>query len=135
MILLTFGCYCWTHLKRALKPQGLRGPDHAVGLTPNRKATPVLLPIPPTDSMFLLGESRDQPMHVGGLALFEPPDGTDVQTVRVMLDRALARGEVASLLRKRARRPRWASGVGRSTPRSINAQPSQWSAQERRRDT
>jgi diacylglycerol O-acyltransferase len=31
--------------------------------------------ISPTDSMFLLGESREHPMHVGGLQLFEPPDG------------------------------------------------------------
>ena len=36
-----------------------------------------LLPalMPPTSSMFLLPESRDQPMHVGGLQLFEPPAG------------------------------------------------------------
>ncbi|AQA22164.1 acyltransferase domain protein [Rhodococcus sp. MTM3W5.2] len=26
----------------------------------------MLLPMAPTDSMFLLGESRDHPMHVGG---------------------------------------------------------------------
>lgn len=31
--------------------------------------------ISPTDSMFLLTESREHPMHVGGLQLFEPPDG------------------------------------------------------------
>jgi len=31
--------------------------------------------ISPADSMFLLGESREHPMHVGGLQLFEPPDG------------------------------------------------------------
>ena len=31
--------------------------------------------ISPTDSMFLLVESREHPMHVGGLQLFEPPDG------------------------------------------------------------
>lgn len=31
--------------------------------------------ISPTDSMFLLAESREHPMHVGGLQLFEPPDG------------------------------------------------------------
>ena len=27
----------------------------------------------PTDSMFLIGESREQPMHVGGLQVFELP--------------------------------------------------------------
>jgi diacylglycerol O-acyltransferase / wax synthase len=31
--------------------------------------------ISPTDSMFLLVESREHPMHVGGLQVFEPPDG------------------------------------------------------------
>lgn len=29
----------------------------------------------PTDAIFLLGESREHPMHVGGLQLFEPPAG------------------------------------------------------------
>ncbi|MGH3562244.1 MAG: WS/DGAT/MGAT family O-acyltransferase [Mycobacterium sp.] len=32
--------------------------------------------IAPTDSIFLLAESREHPMHVGGLALFEPPEGS-----------------------------------------------------------
>jgi diacylglycerol O-acyltransferase len=31
--------------------------------------------ISPMDSMFLLGESREHPMHVGGLGVYEPPDG------------------------------------------------------------
>jgi WS/DGAT/MGAT family acyltransferase len=31
--------------------------------------------MPPTDSMFLLAESREHPMHVGGLQLLVPPDG------------------------------------------------------------
>ncbi|MDV6271383.1 WS/DGAT/MGAT family O-acyltransferase [Rhodococcus globerulus] len=64
----------------------------------------MLLPMSPLDSMFLLGETRDQPIHVGGLALFEPPDGGDAQAVRAILDAALARGTVAPLLRRRARR-------------------------------
>ena len=29
--------------------------------------------MPVTDSMFLLAESREHPMHVAGLQLFEPP--------------------------------------------------------------
>ncbi|TJZ77898.1 wax ester/triacylglycerol synthase family O-acyltransferase [Rhodococcus oryzae] len=64
----------------------------------------MLLPMAPTDSMFLLGESRDHPMHVGGLALFAPPDGGDARDVRALLDSSLGRGDVAPLLRKRARR-------------------------------
>jgi len=31
--------------------------------------------ISPTDSMFLIGESREHPMHVAGLQLFKPPEG------------------------------------------------------------
>lgn len=31
--------------------------------------------MPVTDSMFLLIETREHPMHVGGLQLFTPPEG------------------------------------------------------------
>lgn len=36
--------------------------------------------IAPLDSMFLLGESREHPMHVAGLQLFEPPTEPDPST-------------------------------------------------------
>ena len=36
--------------------------------------------ISPTDSMFLLTESREHPMHVGGLQLFKPTGRTAVRT-------------------------------------------------------
>lgn len=36
----------------------------------------------PTDSMFLLTESREHPMHVGGLPLFEPPEDAGPEFVR-----------------------------------------------------
>lgn len=64
----------------------------------------MLLPMSPADSMFLLGESREHPMHVGGLALFAPPEGGDADDVRAMLDSALAGGAVSPVLRKRPRR-------------------------------
>lgn len=38
--------------------------------------------ISPTDSMFLIGESREHPMHVAGLQLFEPPEGSGPEFVR-----------------------------------------------------
>ncbi|WP_284232961.1 WS/DGAT/MGAT family O-acyltransferase [Mycobacterium antarcticum] len=38
--------------------------------------------ISPTDSMFLIGESREHPMHVAGLQLFEPPEGASPDFVR-----------------------------------------------------
>ncbi|MGW0042371.1 WS/DGAT/MGAT family O-acyltransferase [Rhodococcus sp. NPDC003348] len=64
----------------------------------------MLLPMSPTDSMFLLAESREHPMHVGGLVLLEPPEGGDAGDVRAMLDAALERNLVAPRLRRRPRR-------------------------------
>lgn len=64
----------------------------------------MLLPMAPTDSLFLLGESREHPMHVGGLAIFTPPDGATAADMRTMLDTASAGGEIEPLFRQRARR-------------------------------
>src|SRR3954452_15317155 len=36
----------------------------------------------PTDSMFLIGESREHPMHVAGLQLFKPPEGSGSDFIR-----------------------------------------------------
>src|SRR6478752_2360572 len=38
--------------------------------------------ISPTDSMFLIGESREHPMHVAGLQLFQPPEGSGADFIR-----------------------------------------------------
>lgn len=64
------------------------------------------LPMSPLDSMFLLGESREHPMHVGGVEIFQLPEGADTYDMRAMLDRALADGDgiVTPRLAKRARR-------------------------------
>ncbi len=64
----------------------------------------MLLPMPPTDSLFLLGETREHPMHVGSLQLFQPPDGATAIDVREMFDDAIAQDEVAPLFQKRPRR-------------------------------
>jgi diacylglycerol O-acyltransferase len=64
----------------------------------------MLRPMSPTSSLFLLGESREQPMHVGSLQLFVPPDGADALDVRAMFDDALAEDTVAPLFQKRPRR-------------------------------
>ncbi|WP_016935581.1 wax ester/triacylglycerol synthase domain-containing protein, partial [Rhodococcus sp. R1101] len=56
----------------------------------------------PTDSMFLLGESRDHPMHVGGLILLSPPDGATAADLGALFTPAAENGEVAPLWRKRA---------------------------------
>ncbi len=64
----------------------------------------MLLPMAPTDSLFLLGESREHPMHVGGLAVFTPPEGGVGGRCRAMFDAALIGDQVAVAFRKRARR-------------------------------
>jgi diacylglycerol O-acyltransferase len=75
-----------------------------------RKVIVMLLPMSPLDSMFLLGESREHPMHVGGVQIFQPPEGADAQDVRALLDNALAEKDsgVAPALGRRARRT-WTS--------------------------
>src|SRR3954471_12113535 len=55
----------------------------------------------PTDSMFLIGESREQPMHVGSLQVFELPDGADADLLRVTLHDMLQQDDVAPLFRRR----------------------------------
>ncbi|MFC7446510.1 WS/DGAT/MGAT family O-acyltransferase [Rhodococcus daqingensis] len=64
----------------------------------------MLLPMSPADSMFLLAESSEHPMHVGGLALFTPQDGADAADVLATLEEALTHDSVAPLLRRQARR-------------------------------
>jgi len=58
----------------------------------------------PANSLFLMAESREHPMHVGALELFVPPEGADAVDVRDMFLAAVASGEVAPLFQKRARR-------------------------------
>ena len=56
--------------------------------------------ISPTHSMFLLTESREHPMHVGGLQLFKPPDGAGPQFVRQAYEAMIAIQEVQPTFRK-----------------------------------
>ena len=56
--------------------------------------------ISPVDSMFLLGESREHPMHVAGLQLFEPPKGAGPEFIRELYDTVIARDDVAPTFRK-----------------------------------
>ncbi|MGA8987842.1 WS/DGAT/MGAT family O-acyltransferase [Aeromicrobium sp.] len=66
--------------------------------------------MPPTDSMFLLGENRDHPMHVGGLQLFVPPDGAGPEFVRGLLGAFRQTDHISPLFRKRPGEPigtRW----------------------------
>ncbi|WP_310963174.1 WS/DGAT/MGAT family O-acyltransferase [Nocardioides terrisoli] len=57
--------------------------------------------IDPTSLAFLLAENRNQPMHVAGLQLFDPPDGASPDFAREMFEAAIAVDEVAPLFRRR----------------------------------
>lgn len=54
----------------------------------------------PTDAVFLLGESREHPMHVGGLQLYEPPDGAGPEFVREFTEALVANDEFQPTFRK-----------------------------------
>ena len=56
--------------------------------------------ISPTDSMFLLAESREHPMHVGSLQLFEPPADAGPDYLRDSYDAMLQSTEVQPTFRK-----------------------------------
>jgi len=56
--------------------------------------------ISPTDNIFLLGESREHPMHVGGLQLFVPPEDAGPEFVRDVYDTMLSCTDVQPTFRK-----------------------------------
>lgn len=60
--------------------------------------------MPPTDSVFLLPETRDQPMHVGSLQLLHKPDGAGPDFLPELFQRLLTVDDVAPLFRRRAHR-------------------------------
>ena len=61
-------------------------------------------PLDPTASAFLLAENRQQPMHVGGLQLFRPPEDAGPDYVRDMFATSLAPEDIAPLFLKRPHR-------------------------------
>ncbi len=56
--------------------------------------------MPPTDSMFLVGESREHPMHVGALQLYQPPEDSGPDFVRESYEAMLAQTDVQPLFRQ-----------------------------------
>jgi diacylglycerol O-acyltransferase len=56
--------------------------------------------ISPTDSVFLLAESREHPMHVGGLQLFEPPEGAGPEFLRDICRDILDAADITPTFRK-----------------------------------
>ncbi|GAB6983479.1 WS/DGAT/MGAT family O-acyltransferase [Nocardioides pyridinolyticus] len=61
-------------------------------------------PIDPTASGFLLAENRSMPMHVGGLQLFEKPEGAGRDYARQMYEAMRDAPEIAPLFLKRPHR-------------------------------
>ena len=61
-------------------------------------------PIDPTATGFLLAENRSMPMHVGGLQLFEKPEGAGRDYARQMYEAMRDVSEVAPLFLKRPHR-------------------------------
>lgn len=62
----------------------------------------------PVDALFLAAESREHPLHVGALQLFQPPAGAGRAFVRETHQAMLACQDIAPLFR---RRPRTLSGA------------------------
>ncbi|MFD3510746.1 wax ester/triacylglycerol synthase family O-acyltransferase [Nocardia sp. NPDC058666] len=57
--------------------------------------------IAPLDALFLLAESREHPMHVGSLQLFEPPEDAGPEYLREFRDALLADKDVRPTFSKR----------------------------------
>jgi WS/DGAT/MGAT family acyltransferase len=55
--------------------------------------------------MFLLAESREHPMHVGGLQLFELPDGAGPDIVTELIETFRATDNISPMFRKRPAEP------------------------------
>jgi len=64
----------------------------------------VVSPIDPTSAGFLLAENRSQPMHVGGLQLFEKPEGAGRDYVRRMYEQMRDVDDIAPLFLKHPKR-------------------------------
>ncbi|MEU4521292.1 wax ester/triacylglycerol synthase family O-acyltransferase [Amycolatopsis sp. NPDC024027] len=61
--------------------------------------------MPVTDSMFLLVETREHPMHVGGLQLFKKPEGAGDDYLRDVRANLLESDNMRSVFRRRPARP------------------------------
>lgn len=57
--------------------------------------------MPVTDAMFMIPESREQPMHVGGLQLFDLPEGCGKEHLAELYRQCVGVEDVAPLFRKR----------------------------------
>ncbi|MFI5776887.1 wax ester/triacylglycerol synthase family O-acyltransferase [Nocardia sp. NPDC051570] len=58
----------------------------------------------PIDALFLTTESREHPMHVGGLQLFEPPADAGPEFIRAVYDELMDATDVSRRFRRQQRR-------------------------------
>lgn len=72
-----------------------------------------MAPMPLNDSMFILAERREQPMHVGGLQLFRLPPDADEDWLGSLYDSMIhtSAGELAPVFRRRPHRPATSLGA------------------------
>jgi diacylglycerol O-acyltransferase len=68
-------------------------------------------PMDPTAQGFMLAESRNTPMHVGGLQLFELPDGAGPEWARDFFEESLRCEDIRPLFLKRPYRSRSLGGA------------------------
>jgi len=68
--------------------------------TRKRNGATTMEPISPTDALFLIGESREHPMHVGSLQLFAPPEDAGPHFVRESYQAMLECTDVQPTFRK-----------------------------------
>lgn len=61
--------------------------------------------MPPTDAMFLIAETREHPMHVGGLQLLKPPPDAGPDFVHELIDSFRADDHVSPTFRRRPAQP------------------------------
>jgi diacylglycerol O-acyltransferase len=80
------------------------GPPASHGAEAETEEQPVVDPIDPTAIGFLLAENRNMPMHVGGLQLFEKPEGAGRGYVREMYEQMRGVEQVAPLFLKHPHR-------------------------------
>ncbi len=64
----------------------------------------MFVPMDPTAQGFMLAESRNTPMHVGGLQLFTPPEGAGPEWGREQFERSVQVTDIAPLYLKRPQR-------------------------------
>jgi WS/DGAT/MGAT family acyltransferase len=69
-------------------------------MRPDETGLTTMEPISPTDALFLIGESREHPMHVGSLQLFQPPEDAGPHFVRESYQAMLECTDVQPTFRK-----------------------------------